>query len=91
MNEFFERMARGLLYHRNSIGYFKGSFKWFPAPDFHELSEKDKKYFASGVSYTIGDRIFKYAGYYFSETPKSLWLMRFYDGMEVMVAVKPND
>lgn len=86
MNRFMSRMVRGLLFHHNGIQHFYGAIEWHFAPDFTELSERDKRYFSSGVSYQVRD-IFRYAGYYFPGKAKSLWLMRFFGGIEFMVAV----
>ena len=91
VDNFLERMARGLLYNLNGIGYGDYSFDWKLSPQtshFQEFPENLKKFLLSGYKETFGDSVFSYAGYIWPGKARSLWLMNFYEGIEFMVMIR---
>lgn len=91
MNNFLERMARGLLFHLNGIGFGNYNFEWKlspPTSEFYKFPDNLKKFILSGYKETFGDSVFSYAGYIWPGKIRSLWLLSFYSGIEFMVMIR---
>lgn len=91
MDQFMERMGRGLLFHFCGIGYGGYKFKWKfspPTNTFYSMPDSLKNFIRSGHLETFGDKIFSCASYTYPERIQSLWLLRFYDGIEFMLLIR---
>ena len=91
LDNFMERMGRGLLYDHCGIGYGDYKFDWKLSPptnSFYNMPENLKKFILSGEMETFGDKVFSCAAYTYPGKIHSLWLLRFYDGIEFMLLIR---
>jgi hypothetical protein len=82
-----ERITRALLYTENSIEFTVGQVEWKigqSPDDYSSIPEELKLYLTNQEPKTIGDNVFTYLGFCYPGKPSSLWIMRFYGGMELM-------
>ncbi len=92
MDRFIERMTRALMYNENSIGYSEGDVSWnmsISGDKFTSMPYQLRQLILSGKVKRIGDDIFTYVGYYERNKSKSLWIMNFYNGLEIMSVFRP--
>lgn len=92
MDRFIERMTRALMYYENSLGYIKGNVTWklsISGETFISMPFELRQLILSGEVKRIGENIFSYVGYYTVKKSKSLWIMNFYNGLEIMSIFRP--
>ena len=85
MDNFFERMTRGLIHYERGLEAIKGGFKWHMSltkEQFKSLSYSNKKFFMSGKLNIIGENIFKYVVYAKPGSSSSIFLLNFFEGIE---------
>jgi hypothetical protein len=90
MDNFMERIGRGLLFHYCEIGFGDYEFNWKLSPPtntFNSIPEDLKRFILSGRMETFGDKVFSCAAYTYPGKIRSLWLLRFYDGIEFMLLI----
>ena len=91
VDRFIERVARALIYYENDIGFFKGNSKWRLPPtekEFETMPNELRKLICIAKMKEIGGKIFQYYGKFFPDKPGSFWILRFYDGFELMIFIK---
>lgn len=91
-DKFIERVSRGLLFHVNQIGYFEGNFRWKLSPsqkDIESMPQEMKDFLFSGKPKSIGNT-FSYIGYCIPHYVGSMWILNFYQGIEIMSIVTPK-
>lgn len=90
VDNFMERMGRGLLFHYCGIRFGDYKFNWKlspPTKTFYSMPQNLKKFILNGKMETFGDKVFSLAAYTYPEKIQSLWLLRFYDGIEFMLLI----
>jgi len=88
MDRFFDRMARALLYHENSIGYVKCKIEWNLIRTEDALPKGLRDQLISWGKYgAIGDDIFCYLGLVMPNVVSSFWVLDFYGGVEFKILV----
>ena len=90
MDRFFERVARGLLFHTNRVGYTPCSVQWglsLSKQEFEQLPDHVKQPFYGGVSDTIG-KVFRYVGVIYPKRASSVFIIEFFQGFEVITIIR---
>lgn len=91
MDIFLKRMARALLFYENKITYFECYIEWEKSPSLEEFKRMPinmQQFFKLPcIVRTIGEKTFQYAGWYLPGVAESLWILRFYDGIEFMIRI----
>lgn len=91
MNKFFDRMARALLFHENSIGHIECKTEWRMSPnlaDFVQNPDRLQDFLSYMKIRTLGDDIFSYAAGFMPKKVESIWILNFYGGIEFIVLLK---
>lgn len=90
-DKFMERLARAFIFTENHLCAFKAKFEWKLSPGKEEflcLPKEAKDFIANPrIFKTMGENIFEVAGWFLDDVVNSLWVFRFYDGIEFMVTV----
>jgi len=84
IDRFIERMTRALLFYENGIEWTELDVKWKLSPNIQEMPSEAQRFLLNGQVKEIGDGVFSYVGYFLQGKVTSLWLMSFYDGLEIM-------
>ena len=91
-DRFMDRITRALVNHETGLTTNSYEFDWWVAPnksDFDRMPDELRALVRRpSVKREIGKRTFMYAGYFRKDAVDSLWLLRFYDGIEFMTRLR---
>jgi len=88
---FLERVTRALLFIENQVVINNFNFRWKLTPSKNEIEtfpNHIKHFFLNSDYKSIGDNIFQYKGIYFPKRASSLWIIKFYNGVEFITFLK---
>ena len=84
MDEFVQRMVRGLLYSVKKTIVIDPKVTWHT-----QLPPDTFTVFAPGISRDVGD-IFSYRVLFTPESGRSFWLLTFYEHLHLVAALEPK-
>ena len=92
MNNFIRRITIALLYHEKQVILKNPIIDWrilnLNADDFNSMPDKIKSFISSRKIHRIGNGEFSYMGCYLPHIVDSLWIINFYDGIDLVTTLR---